>query len=219
LKIDLHVHSCYSRDALSKPETIVRRAKKRGLSGIAITDHNSVASWGRLLPIAKREKLLVVRGEELKIREAGMAIGELSALFLQQEIKAVELDEVIDDAREQDALLVIQHPFDLFRKRWKKMRYWKRFHAIEAFNSRCVFNSWNKKAMRFAREHQFPVTAGSDAHTPWEIGNAFVECNAQSEEEIREAILKKDVRVAGRLSSPFIHAFSTVAGLKLLKPM
>jgi len=53
LKIDLHIHSQYSTDGLSKPESIVKRAKKKGLDGIAITDHNNTQAWKPLLSLAK----------------------------------------------------------------------------------------------------------------------------------------------------------------------
>ncbi len=219
MKIDLHVHSQYSKDALSKPESIIKEVQKKGLSGIAITDHNTVECWPKLLPLAKKAGVLVVKGEELKVKEHGKTIGELSALFMQEDIKSFELPEILDAAKRQDALLIIQHPFDLFRKRWKRMDYWNKFQGIEVFNSRCVLNSWNKKAMKFAREHEFSATAGSDAHVPQEIGNAFIEFEGESEEELRKAILKRKVVIAGKLSSPLIHVFSTIAKLHLIGPI
>ena len=38
---DLHLHTHYSADACGSPEEMVAAAKRRGLSGIAITDHNT----------------------------------------------------------------------------------------------------------------------------------------------------------------------------------
>jgi predicted metal-dependent phosphoesterase TrpH len=219
MRIDLHVHSQYSKDALSKPESIIKQIKQKGISGIAITDHNSTAAWQKLLPLAKKAGVMVVKGEELKVKEHGRTIGELLCFFMQHGIDSFDLDEIVDAARQQDALLFIAHPFDVFRNNWKRLDYWKKFQGIEVFNSRCILNSWNKKAMRFAREHNFPATAGSDAHTPREIGRAFVECDAGNEEELRKAILGRRVKIAGRLSSPLIHVYSTIAKLKLLKEL
>jgi predicted metal-dependent phosphoesterase TrpH len=42
LKIDLHVHTCYSEDALTTPEEVVYYARKKGLDGVAITDHETL---------------------------------------------------------------------------------------------------------------------------------------------------------------------------------
>jgi len=42
MKYDLHIHSKYSYDGILEPRDIVKIAIKRGLDGIAITDHNTV---------------------------------------------------------------------------------------------------------------------------------------------------------------------------------
>ena len=42
MKYDLHVHSRYSYDGILSPEEIVKIAIKKGLNGIAITDHNTI---------------------------------------------------------------------------------------------------------------------------------------------------------------------------------
>ena len=41
VKIDLHCHSYFSGDGVSSPEQLIHAAKKRGLNGFAITDHNT----------------------------------------------------------------------------------------------------------------------------------------------------------------------------------
>ena len=38
---DLHLHTFFSKDAVDSPEAMVAAAKKKGLSGIAITDHDT----------------------------------------------------------------------------------------------------------------------------------------------------------------------------------
>ena len=45
---------------------------------------------------------------------------------------------------------------------------------IEVFNSRTLFQS-SAKTQIFAQKYGIPGSAGSDAHTPYEIGNAYVE--------------------------------------------
>ena len=42
MKYDLHIHSKYSSDGVLDPEKIVKIAAKRGLNGVAITDHNTI---------------------------------------------------------------------------------------------------------------------------------------------------------------------------------
>ena len=42
MKYDLHIHSKYSSDGILEVKEIVKAAIKRGLDGIAITDHNTI---------------------------------------------------------------------------------------------------------------------------------------------------------------------------------
>lgn len=42
MKYDLHIHSKYSSDGVLEPERIIKIATKRGLNGIAITDHDTI---------------------------------------------------------------------------------------------------------------------------------------------------------------------------------
>jgi predicted metal-dependent phosphoesterase TrpH len=58
--VDLHVHSTASDGSLS-PEVVVERARRAGLAGIALTDHDTVAG----VPAAETE------GERLGIRVVG----------------------------------------------------------------------------------------------------------------------------------------------------
>jgi len=46
MKYDLHIHSKYSSDGILDPEKIVKITLRKGLNGIAITDHNMIK--GRL---------------------------------------------------------------------------------------------------------------------------------------------------------------------------
>ena len=41
LHIDLHCHSWFSGDGVSSPEQLIASAKRKGLHGFAITDHNT----------------------------------------------------------------------------------------------------------------------------------------------------------------------------------
>ena len=39
--IDLHCHSFFSGDGVSSPEALIASARRRGLHGFALTDHNT----------------------------------------------------------------------------------------------------------------------------------------------------------------------------------
>lgn len=220
MKIDLHIHSCYSKDGLSTPKSIIAKAKEKKLGGIAITDHDNCLAWKELTDLGKKNGLIVVKGEEIKIKENGKTLGELSGLFMSKEVKSSSFGEVVDALKAQGAVCAIQHPFDWFRKPFRDLdNATKRVKHIEVFNSRCIFSGMNQKALDYAITHNLGKVAGSDAHTPWEIGNAFIECDAQNEEDLKKAILLGKMKTSGKLSSPLFHLFSPLAKNKILKEL
>lgn len=47
MRFDLHIHSGYSFDSLLDPKRIIKKAIKKNLNGIAITDHNTILGGKR----------------------------------------------------------------------------------------------------------------------------------------------------------------------------
>ena len=100
--------------------------------------------------------------------------------------KGINAQEAINMA-EKKALIIIPHPFDITRKGvGSKLYKLKGYHAIEV-NARCLFDYFNKKAIKYSRVHNVPLVAGSDSHFPQEIGNAYITVKAKT---IKEAIKK-----------------------------
>ncbi|MFH0954512.1 MAG: PHP domain-containing protein [Candidatus Micrarchaeota archaeon] len=201
---DLHLHSKYSADGFSSPKKIVLKARKVGLSGFAITDHNSAASFEEFKKIKKElntknskssqnPDFLIIFGEEVKIIENKSCQGEILCYFLSEKISPGPLEEILDSAKKQDALTSIAHPFDVWRNPFAKdlEKEFKKFDAIEAFNGRSYKKKYNERSADFAKQKKFPFTAGSDSHLLSEIRKTGFECEAACEEELRKAILKK----------------------------
>jgi len=51
----------------------------------------------------------------------------------------------------------------------------ERIDAIEGYNGRNTRDEDNLAAVAYARERGFPVTAGSDAHTPMELARTWMD--------------------------------------------
>ena len=220
MRIDLHIHSCYSKDGLSSPKSIIRKIKEKQLTGVAITDHNNCNAWKELIPLGKKENALIVKGEEIKIKKQGRTVGEVLGYFMNKEVKPGPFEEVMDALDSQGAVAAIAHPFDTFRNAFIDLdNAIKRVKVIETFNSRCLTNGPNKKAAAFAKAHGLSAIAGSDGHAPQEIGNAFTECNAGNEEELRKAIAGGKTEVQGKIALPLVHLFSPIAKLGLIKKL
>jgi len=169
--VDLHCHTRGSFDCLSAPKAVVKAASARGLTHLAITDHDRIdmALEARdLVPAG----LTVIVGEEVRTRD-----GDLICVFLERAIPpGLSASETIVAAREQGGLVGIPHPFD--RMRGSIMRDPAMAHVaatvdwVETHNARVV-GKGNEQALEFARELGLPGIAVSDAHSIMEVGVAY----------------------------------------------
>ena len=64
MQADLHVHSVYS-DGIYSPDEACRLAKKRGVSLVSITDHDTLAGLENKREAAKRHGLFYLSGWEV----------------------------------------------------------------------------------------------------------------------------------------------------------
>ena len=208
MELDLHIHSQYSFDSLSKPSKILDHAVKKGLDGISITDHNSMD--GSIEAIrCSRDDIIVIPGMEIST-EVGHVIG----LFLSEEIRSRVFLEVIDEIKNQDGISVLAHPFK--RASIVENSIIEKVGAIEAFNSRANTikkSDANLLSANLAKSSNLAVTAGSDAHFYFEIGRGRL--NLELSEgadlcEIKKAILSGKSNVNGIESSPNIEVASQI---------
>lgn len=206
MKYDLHTHSKYSSDGILNPKKIVKVARKRGLSGIAVTDHDTIKGG---LEAKKYESadFKVIVGSEISTSK-----GEIIGLYLYEEIKSNDFYEVIGEINAQDGIIIVPHPFDEWRNSASLTKEdYKLVNSIEIFNSRCVENKYNQKAKLFAKKNNFGVAGGSDAHFANEIGNAGV---IIENDDIKKSILKSDLKVYGKRSTPFNHVLTKIVKMR-----
>ena len=169
--VDLHCHTRASFDCLSKPADVVRLAAERGLTHLAITDHDRID--GALeAQAAAPDSLTVIVGEEVKTTD-----GDLICVFLHEAIPpGLSPVEAIAAARGQGGLVGIPHPFDHFRGSLSRSGSLAEIAPlvdwIEGHNARLVGHG-NEQAVAFAAQHAKPVVAVSDAHSLIEIGVAY----------------------------------------------
>ncbi len=210
LKADLHVHSQYSMDCDTPLEKIISRCKEVGIGCIAIADHGT-AEGG--LKLQKLAPFKVIVAEEVLTPH-----GEIMGMFLKETIPSgITAEAAIARIHEQGGLVCIPHPFDTFRQSALTNTLpdglIEQIDVIEIFNARTLLKRYSTKAQAFARKYGIPGSAGSDAHTPQEIGNAFVEMpDFQNNDEFLQALKKG--RVLGHKTSPLIHVSSALTRVK-----
>ena len=198
--IDLHCHTSASFDCLASPDSVVKAAAKRGLTHLAITDHDKIDGALRARDLAPKG-LTVIVGEEVKTAD-----GDLIALFLERAVPpGRSARATIEAIREQRGVVGIPHPFDRFRG---SMLNDPRLEAIgrlvdwvEAHNARIVGGSGNARAAAFAHDLGLPGVAASDAHSTLEVGVAYnvVEGDPSTPTGLLDALATLEI-VPGRAS-------------------
>jgi hypothetical protein len=172
---DLHCHSSASFDSLSRPADLVRVARERGLTHLAITDHGSLEGALAARALAG-DGLTVIVGEEIR-----SADGDVIGLYLETPVPGgLSALETIAAIHSQGGLAGIPHPFDRFRASGLARLAPERIQAvvaqidyIEAWNARVPTAATNQRAREFSLEHGLPGVAVSDAHSTFEVGVAY----------------------------------------------
>jgi hypothetical protein len=214
LKVDFHVHTYYSNDSLNRIPVLLAAARKAGLDRVVITDHNSIHG---ALEAQRLAPDLVIVGEEVRT-----SAGEFLATFVSRQVPSgLDPMQALELLREQGAFVSISHPFDPHRSGWSLEQLEQLaplVDAIEVMNARALSNTFNTRAAEFARAHNLPGTAGSDAHLLMEIGKAALELPEFSDTlSLKRAI--QDATTLGGLSPAWVHLGSTWAKLvKKTKP-
>jgi hypothetical protein len=195
MKIDCHCHTIYSRhafwgsDALNTPLDMIKAAMKKGLDGLAVTDHNTVRGSLVAKKLAKRFKFLIITGCEIKTKE-----GEIIALGIKENVPiGLTIEETVEKIHELGGIATAPHPFGSYIFRRCAGRKGLMADAIEVYNS-TLTKSQNKKALDMAQLFKKSITAGSDAHSSRNVGNAGVIVNGDPIEDI----LKNRVEIFGK---------------------
>jgi predicted metal-dependent phosphoesterase TrpH len=210
IKVDLHVHTCYSSDCLLSLEDLVTAAERRGLGAVAVLDHNEVEGALALKEIAP---FYVIVGEEVYTTE-----GEVAGLFLRERVPpGLPLEQAVARIKGQGGLLYIPHPFDRYRHsalgEAALLRILDQVDAIEVLNARALQAADNEKAMQFAELNGIPGGAGSDGHSPGEIGQAYVEMEPFVDKDGFLVSLSQ-AQIGGGVSSPHVHLYTTWAKIR-----
>ena len=196
LKLDLHVHTVFSGDALTRPREAIAWAKRAGLNGLAITDHDTLRGAEVAMRLARGEGILIIPG--LEVESPG---GHVLALGVSEPVRSgMSLAETIEAIREAGGISILAHPFSLLAPRKWNREALVALDAIEVVNARDLlfeFSRW--MARKLANSLGKPGTGGSDAHSPEAIGMAYTLVEASpSIDDILEAIRRGMSEPRGR---------------------
>jgi Glycosyltransferase Family 4/PHP-associated len=171
---DLHLHTSWSHDCSIEVDELLDHAEAEGLGAIAVTDHNVLGGALEAVEHARRRRLVVIPGEEIKTDGQGEVIG----LFLREEIpRGMSFADTVAAIRAQGGLVYVPHPFDRMHAipdAATLRDHLAEIDVLEVYNARLLFEGYNEEALRFARKYNLTAGAGSDAHVLPGVGTGAV---------------------------------------------
>jgi len=210
LKADLHIHTEYSMDCNMSLDQVIGQCQKKGIDCIAIADHGTIEG---ALKMQSQAPFRVIVAEEILTPH-----GEIMGMFLKETIPSgLSVEKTISEIKAQDGLVCIPHPFDTLRPSALGGKILaeiiEHVDVIEVFNARAIFQRHSNHAQQFAQKHGIPGSAGSDAHTPYEVGNAYMEIpEFNGKDEFLQSLAWG--KVVGHRSNPLVHFNSLAQSLK-----
>jgi len=190
---DLHVHSNYSKDSMITPKELVYYAKKRGLTAVAVADHNQIEGS---IKIGKETDFIVIPSMEVS-----SADGHIVALNLQELIpRGLSAAETVDKIHQAGGTAIAVHPYAWFKGSLSSHVEEAKFDAVETLNASAFpFGRCKRKAIAIAQKLNLPQVGGTDAHYAPTVGYGYtiLECEP-SVEGIISAVREGKCHPAGR---------------------
>ena len=205
------MHTHFSPDSETDPDKLVKRCLKVGLELIAVTDHNTIEG---ALKIKDSAPFPVIIGEEIKT-----SAGEITGLFLKETIPAgLSPIDTAHRIKDQGGLVSLPHPFDRFRSEVIDGKAIDELipllDIVEIFNSRNNLSADDRKAEKFAKEHNLLTSGVSDAHTLMELGRTYVQMPEFDGTPSDFKIALSKGTIVGKRMSPLIHITTTLTRIK-----
>jgi len=197
MRFELHCHTKHSTtvaplDCKEEPVEVVRQAKRSGLAGIAITDHDTTAAWKAAKAEAKKQGVVFIPGIEISSKR-----GHILGLGVSEAIGAKHsVGETIDRIHDAGGIAIAAHPFDIRGHGVKELL--SKADAVETFNALSVDRFSNMLTESKAGALGMPQTSGSDAHTLGMIGRAAIEARAHDLDSVIREIRKGRVGLCKR---------------------
>lgn len=173
-KVDLHAHTMHSGDNDARPEDMVEAAIKRGLWGIAFSEHDSYAASSHAIRLSERYRgrIHIFRAVEYSAREGHCLV--FGADTDRLAIKYASTQSLLDAVSDIDGVVVPSHPYRRGSGIGDLLMDLKGLVALEGANG-CNLHSMNEQALRTAQALGLHAVGGSDAHGASEVGACYTE--------------------------------------------
>ncbi|WP_102398770.1 PHP domain-containing protein [Haloimpatiens massiliensis] len=190
--IDTHIHEKkYSPDSKFSLEEAVNVAKKIGLDGICITDHDNNKIKQEALDYGKKNDFLIIVGAEILTFEGDILVFGVGNLPEEM----IHAEELLNIVKKHNGAAISAHPFRTNNRGLKDhIRVVKDLlSGVEVFNGSTTPHH-NLYSYALATELNLPLFGASDAHVTENIGKYATVFNGtiRDEKDFIEAIKSKN---------------------------
>jgi len=197
-RVDLHCHSVHSGDCNISVSRLVDIAVGRGMDGMALTDHNTVAGHRELESLEGNCEpgFLLIPGCEVSSVD-----GHILALGVAEAPpRGRSLEETLGTIVDMGGVPVLAHPFRQGNGVTEEtIRRAPEGAALECINGRS-FKGYNRRAAALGKEIGRILTGGSDAHSGGEVGRAWTVFpgGVSGMRDVLDALERGEVTAGGR---------------------
>jgi predicted metal-dependent phosphoesterase TrpH len=163
--IDMHIHTRFSACSIIRIARLIEKARKAGLDGICITDHDTADSLSVFKNISSDQGICIIIGMEYTTRKGDFLVfGPVE--YIPKDMSA---EDLIKWSKKEGAAAIPAHPFR--KARPADLDILRKSEIIEGINGRnhprenSLCSKWLKEQGNGKKE-----IGGSDAHTLDEVG-------------------------------------------------
>jgi predicted metal-dependent phosphoesterase TrpH len=203
---DLHIHTTTSSDSNLSPLELIQEAKRIGLDGVVVTEHDRCWDRFAIRDLAAEHDFMFLRGMEVSTDLGHILVYGLDE-YLPGILRAEKLREVVDEA---GGAMVAAHPFRrIFTRDFRNGQedapqsmqeaadrlIFELTDGIEVCNGGSIDRE-NKLAMEVCDYLSQAPTGGSDAHSDLGIGRFATQFDdpIKTEADVIEALKKRRCR-------------------------
>jgi predicted metal-dependent phosphoesterase TrpH len=195
---DLHVHTAFSPCGNINIRDVITRAGKRGLDGVCITDHHTMAVRHVIAEGVQENGLCVLFGMEYTTPQGDFLLfGPFEELA-----PNLSADLLLAMVREKGGTAVVAHPFRKARPADERVVRSGLCHAVEVINGRNT--SFENSAVENWRRYGLTRCGGSDAHAVDELGTFAtrflipIQTRGDLIQALREGLCRPEIPAAHR---------------------
>jgi len=215
LIIDLHTHTRPgSDDSFLHPVDLIQKAKKSGLDGICLTEHDWFWDHDEISRLSQEHGFLILPGAEINTEEGHILIFGVNE-YIYGMHRTEKLRSIVDEA---GGAMILSHPYRLHLRinediqealdRCSQRPFFEYIDIMEVYNGRGSIHQ-NNFSLELCRLLKRKGTGGSDAHSFDDVPSCatYFEKNITNLEE-----LIAELR-AGRFRAVDIRHNNEMAGL------